>query len=336
MIPKPVDRVEHRARLGSRRDVAFVLVLEGEHEPGRGDRRGRVVELPAEIGQSRRRIGLAPVAEGADDRRAERPGGAHGVVEHDPVVLAPVTLEERRGDRTDREPTDARAPPARAASSASEHVDDLPAVEGAQLDRPDLQLLAHVEGAREARVDLVRHDTQVHRDCLYLTTLGSMPGTFAERLREGPPSSPTAASASCSPPPSPGCVPEEANLRAPRRSSRHLSFINAGAELIETNSFGANRRKLAQHYLDDEFERINSAAVKLAREAREITGREVFIGASIGPAGEQRPGRRSPSRRGSSRDAAPTSSCSRRSTTSRSSTSRSKACARCRASRSSR
>src|SRR3954451_4564477 len=82
-------------------------------------------------------------------------------------------------------------------------------------------------------------------------------------------------------------IPEEANIRAPEAViSVHVSFINAGADLIETNSFGANRRKLAQHYLDDELEAINSAAVKLAREAREVTGREVFIGGSIGPAGE--------------------------------------------------
>src|SRR3954468_17758995 len=81
-------------------------------------------------------------------------------------------------------------------------------------------------------------------------------------------------------------VPEEANIRAPDAVvAVHVSFINAGAELIETNTFGANRRKLAQHYLDDDFERINSAGVKLARDAREITGREVFIGGSIGPVG---------------------------------------------------
>src|SRR5205085_10540004 len=81
--------------------------------------------------------------------------------------------------------------------------------------------------------------------------------------------------------------PEEANLRAPDAVvALHVSFINAGADLIETNSFGANRRKLAQHFLADEFERINSAAVKLARDAREITGREVFIGGSLGPLGE--------------------------------------------------
>jgi methionine synthase / methylenetetrahydrofolate reductase (NADH) len=81
--------------------------------------------------------------------------------------------------------------------------------------------------------------------------------------------------------------PEEANLRAPDAVvSLHVSFINAGAELIETNTFGANRRKLGHHFLDDELESINSAGVKLARDAREVTGRDVFIAGSIGPLGE--------------------------------------------------
>jgi homocysteine S-methyltransferase len=81
--------------------------------------------------------------------------------------------------------------------------------------------------------------------------------------------------------------PEEANLRAPEAVvSLHVSFINAGAELIETNTFGANRRKLAHHFLEDELERINSAGVKLARDAREVTGRDVFIAGAIGPLGE--------------------------------------------------
>jgi methionine synthase I (cobalamin-dependent)/5,10-methylenetetrahydrofolate reductase len=81
--------------------------------------------------------------------------------------------------------------------------------------------------------------------------------------------------------------PEEANLRSPETViSLHVSFINAGADLIETNTFGANRRKLATHFLEGEVENINSTAVKLAREAREIAGRDVFIGGSIGPLGE--------------------------------------------------
>ncbi len=78
--------------------------------------------------------------------------------------------------------------------------------------------------------------------------------------------------------------PEEANLRAPETVlSLHLSFIRAGAELIETNTFGANRRKLRQLLLEDELAAINSAGVKLAREAREAAGTSILIGGSIGP-----------------------------------------------------
>jgi methionine synthase / methylenetetrahydrofolate reductase(NADPH) len=81
--------------------------------------------------------------------------------------------------------------------------------------------------------------------------------------------------------------PEEANLRAPEAVvSLHVGFINAGADLIETNSFGANRRKLAHHFLEDELEQINSTSVKLARQACETVGRDIFIGGSIGPLGE--------------------------------------------------
>jgi len=81
--------------------------------------------------------------------------------------------------------------------------------------------------------------------------------------------------------------PEEANLRAPESVvSLHVSFIRAGADLIETNTFGASRPKLATHFLEDEFERINTIAVRLAREARDVCGQEVFIAGSIGPLGE--------------------------------------------------
>ena len=81
--------------------------------------------------------------------------------------------------------------------------------------------------------------------------------------------------------------PEEANIRSPESVvTLHASFIRAGADLIETNTFGANRRKLAHQYLEEEFERINGAAVKLAREAREVSGRDVFIAGSIGPLGD--------------------------------------------------
>jgi methionine synthase / methylenetetrahydrofolate reductase(NADPH) len=81
--------------------------------------------------------------------------------------------------------------------------------------------------------------------------------------------------------------PEEANLRAPESVvSLHLNFIRAGAELIETNTFGSNRSKLRAQYLEDDVKAINEAAVKLARDAREVSGRDVFIAGSIGPLGE--------------------------------------------------
>ncbi len=81
--------------------------------------------------------------------------------------------------------------------------------------------------------------------------------------------------------------PEEANVRAPESVvAVHASYIRAGAELIETNTFGASRRKLGRHLLEGEFEQINSAGVRLAREAREVAGTDVFIAGAIGPLGE--------------------------------------------------
>ena len=81
--------------------------------------------------------------------------------------------------------------------------------------------------------------------------------------------------------------PEEANLKAPEAVlDVHLGYIRAGAELIETNTFGASRTKLSEHFLEDEFEQINHAAVRLAREARDVSGKEVFIAGSIGPGGD--------------------------------------------------
>ena len=115
-----------------------------------------------------------------------------------------------------------------------------------------------------------------------------MAGRFETRLQEGPPVVADGGMGALLTAAVPRLrSPEEANLRAPEAVvSLHVSFINAGAELIETNTFGANRRKLAAHYLEDELERINATGVKLAREAREMTGRDIFIGGAIGPLGE--------------------------------------------------
>jgi homocysteine S-methyltransferase len=81
--------------------------------------------------------------------------------------------------------------------------------------------------------------------------------------------------------------PEEANLKAPEAVVKvHVGFIRAGAEMIEANTFGANRRKLASHFLDDRLEEIVESGVKLAREAREVAGSPVLISGSIGPLGD--------------------------------------------------
>ncbi len=111
---------------------------------------------------------------------------------------------------------------------------------------------------------------------------------FAERLREGPPLVGDGGMGVLVSAAVPGLrAPEEANLRAPESViSLHLGFIRAGADLIETNTFGANRRKLRSHFLESELAAINRTAVKLAREAREIAGRDVFIAGSIGPLGD--------------------------------------------------
>lgn len=62
----------------------------------------------------------------------------------------------------------------------------------------------------------------------------------------------------------------------------HREYLKAGAELIETNTFGANPRKLAQYGLADETERINRAAAEVARSA--AGGRAAVVGA-MGPLG---------------------------------------------------
>jgi len=111
---------------------------------------------------------------------------------------------------------------------------------------------------------------------------------FSERLRAGPPLVADGGTGALISQAVPGLrCPEEANLRAPESVvAVHASYIAAGAELIETNTFGANRRKLARVLLDESFREINSAGVRLAREARAVAGREVFVAGSIGPLGE--------------------------------------------------
>jgi homocysteine S-methyltransferase len=79
---------------------------------------------------------------------------------------------------------------------------------------------------------------------------------------------------------------DELNTTEPEAVFRvHQAYIEAGAQIIETNTFGANRFKLVPLGLGDEVQRLNSRGVKIAREARESAAREVLVAGSIGPLG---------------------------------------------------
>jgi homocysteine S-methyltransferase len=79
---------------------------------------------------------------------------------------------------------------------------------------------------------------------------------------------------------------DELNSTEPEAVFRvHQAYIEAGSQIIETNTFGANRFKLAPLGLGDEVARLNGRGVKIAREARESASREVLIAGSMGPLG---------------------------------------------------
>jgi homocysteine S-methyltransferase len=65
----------------------------------------------------------------------------------------------------------------------------------------------------------------------------------------------------------------------------HREYIEAGSNIIQANSFGANRYKLARHGLENEVERINSQAVELARRVIYATFKPVLIAGDVGPLG---------------------------------------------------
>jgi homocysteine S-methyltransferase len=62
----------------------------------------------------------------------------------------------------------------------------------------------------------------------------------------------------------------------------HTAYVNAGADVIETNSFGANRLKLTQYGLQDQVKQLNRAAASVAREA---AGDRALVAGAIGPLG---------------------------------------------------
>ncbi|MET0753667.1 MAG: bifunctional homocysteine S-methyltransferase/methylenetetrahydrofolate reductase [Pyrinomonadaceae bacterium] len=74
---------------------------------------------------------------------------------------------------------------------------------------------------------------------------------------------------------------DELNLTSPDLVREvHEEYVKAGADIIETNTFGATRHKLQQYSLENKLREINIAGVRLAREA---AGEDVFVAGAIGP-----------------------------------------------------
>jgi 5-methyltetrahydrofolate--homocysteine methyltransferase len=81
----------------------------------------------------------------------------------------------------------------------------------------------------------------------------------------------------------PGACFEELNLSAPDViAAIHREYVEAGADIIETNTFGGTRTKLSSYGLDDRFHKINFDGVRVAKKA---ASGKVLVAASMGPCG---------------------------------------------------
>lgn len=67
----------------------------------------------------------------------------------------------------------------------------------------------------------------------------------------------------------------------------HQAYASAGADIIASHTFGANRFRLAQHGLEERVRELNFKAVRLVRDVREVSGRSLFIAGDIGPVGKR-------------------------------------------------
>ncbi|MDB6085577.1 MAG: yitJ 2 [Gammaproteobacteria bacterium] len=84
-----------------------------------------------------------------------------------------------------------------------------------------------------------------------------------------------------------GDAPELWNVDHPDRIAElHRSFIEAGADIILTNSFGGTRHRLKLHGAEDRVGELNQRAAAIARGEATRSGRTVLVGGSMGPTGE--------------------------------------------------
>ena len=81
------------------------------------------------------------------------------------------------------------------------------------------------------------------------------------------------------------CLDELPTTRPDLINAIHLEYLEAGADVIETATFGANRIRLAGFGLASQAHVFNRRAAQVAREARDVAGRDALVGGSIGPLG---------------------------------------------------
>lgn len=84
-----------------------------------------------------------------------------------------------------------------------------------------------------------------------------------------------------------GSAPELWNVARPHDVQHiHVAYIEAGAQIVLTNTFGGNRIRLERHDLGERVTELNTAGASLARTAADAAGHPVAVGGSIGPSGE--------------------------------------------------
>ncbi len=84
-----------------------------------------------------------------------------------------------------------------------------------------------------------------------------------------------------------GEAPELLNETAPETIVKlHQGFVDAGADIILTNSFGGTRHRLKLHHAQDRVFELNKRAAEIARSVADPAGRRVIVAGSVGPTGE--------------------------------------------------
>lgn len=84
-----------------------------------------------------------------------------------------------------------------------------------------------------------------------------------------------------------GSTPELWNVEHPDLVAKvHRGFIEAGADIILTNTFGGTAARLGLDGLDDRVAELNVAGVRLAREVVSDSAREIIVAGSVGPTGQ--------------------------------------------------